>query len=322
MKTNTVNLFLEQIMGITIISYYYFLFFKLFLNEGVVFIFEQYLNLAIIICLIGVPLFMVEFLNIGFEARFHSILTEPAHFVAVILPALFYAFYKKNNFKLVILTTTFFAAMSSLGFLALMINIVATRKINFKIILILFLLIAGFAYPLYSLNESIKIRVNDSFEVLVEKDLTGANLSTYAFFSNAFVAVESIKSSPLIGSGLGAHILTREKYLSNIDGIQGFEQHIFLNEKDANSLFLRITSDLGLIGIFFTFLFLFKNYVSDKSINGIISKCILSYFICKLIRDGHYFSPEMYFFIILYYFNKKDFEKTKSLNSNNVILLS
>lgn len=305
--TNNIYLFLEQFFGIFLISFYYLLFYKLFNKEDLVSIFEVYVRFCVFISIIGVPLYIVDFINIGTAARFKSILTEPAHFIAIILPALFYVFYKKQRKKIIIFGSVFFAAMSSLGFLSLLINFFINRRINFKTILYSLVFISIIIYPIYSYNETIKFRVDDSVKVLTESNLTGVNLSTFSLFSNVFVSIESFKSSPLIGRGLGSHILSREIFLNKIDGIEGFDQYITLNAKDANSLFARVTSDLGLIGIFFVLLFMKRNYVNGYSINGIISKSILGYFICKLIRDGHYFSPEMYFFVFFYYYNHKNF---------------
>ncbi len=311
--TNNIYLFLEQFLGLFLISFYYLLFYKLFYKEGLISIFEVYVRFCVFISIIGIPLYIVDFISIGTAARFKSILTEPAHFVAIILPALFYVFYKKRRKIIIIFGCVFFAAMSSLGFLSLFINFFINRRISFKTILYSLVFISIIIYPLYSYNETIKFRVDDSVKVLTERNLTGVNLSTFSLFSNVFVSVESFKSSPLIGRGVGSHILSREIFLNEIDGIEGFDQYISLNAKDANSLFARVTSDLGLIGIFFVLLFIKRNYVNGYSIYGIISKSILGYFICKLIRDGHYFSPEMYFFVFLFYYNYKHFTELKKV---------
>jgi hypothetical protein len=114
-----------------------------------------------------------------------------------------------------------------------------------------------------------------------------------------------------MGNGIGSHQISRQIYLNNIEGIEVFEEMGMenLNAQDAGSLFSRIMSELGLIGIIGLIYFIVKLYVpySEKIEfeNSVIAKAILLYFFAKLLREGHYFSPEMYFFVFIYFFNKK-----------------
>jgi O-antigen ligase len=132
-------------------------------------------------------------------------------------------------------------------------------------------------------------------------------LSTYALLSNFFITVKVFKESPFFGNGLGSHQISHSKYIDKLSGVEDFynsyyERFIDLNAADANSLFLRIISEVGILGLVLVIYFLVKFYCNASN-NYIISRSILIYILYKLFREGHYFSPEMYFFICIYYFN-------------------
>ena len=321
-QKNSLILFLEQFLGVAFVSTYYYHFFKFFSVDNIRFVFEKYVSMATFICLIGIPIYIYDFSLISIEARFKSVLTEPAHFVAIILPALFYVGYCWNRSKFLVLFTSFLLSLSAVGYISAIFNLILTRVGNLRKSFLAFIFILPLAIIFYFYSVNFKVRIDDSSKVVLDKDLTGVNISTYSFFSNAFVALESIQLNPLIGQGFGAHILTREKFLYNVNGIEGFSEFFALNQKDGNSLFLRVSSDLGFIGLALIIFFIIHNYVPGNTKNGLISKSVLVYFCAKLLRDGHYFSPEMYFFVMIYYFNKLEYLKLKFGSKNFTKLIN
>ena len=74
------------------------------------------------------------------------------------------------------------------------------------------------------------------------------------------------------------------------------------NASDGGSLFNRVMAELGLIWLIGLFIFIYLYGRGLTGVNQIISKSILVYFSVKLIRAGHYFSEEMWFFVMMYYF--------------------
>jgi hypothetical protein len=236
-----------------------------------------------------------------------SIMLEPAHYVTVVIPAYYYALKNKifARYIFVVLLISILLSGSSLGLLALCLSIllVPDRIRVFRLVLgllysVVFIVILYFSY------EPLRLRVDDTVKAIVTDDFEGINLSAYALVSNLYVARRSFEEHPIIGSGLGSHELTHEKYIYGIRGIEGFREQIDLNAKDAGSLALRIMSDLGLAGLFLAGYFLVANYYRDRARPHLmyISKAVLLYFFCKLLREGHYFSPEMYFFVFAYVF--------------------
>ena len=175
----------------------------------------------------------------------------------------------------------------------------------------------------YTTFEPFKLRLDDTVNSSINGDLSKANLSTYALLSNLYVSTQSILSNPLIGNGIGSHINSRKLYLGSIEGIEVFEKMEMdtLNAQDAGSLFSRVMSELGLVGLIGIFYFIWKFYVANTeeelSLHTIVSRGIILYFFSKLFREGHYFSPEMYFFVFLYVFNKYESVKHETLKLTN-----
>lgn len=301
-KTNLLPNWLEQFVGISICSYYYYLFFSLFNKEEFLSLFRLYAYVTFLLILIG-------YCTLPFDKyegiKFRSFFLEPAHFATVCIPALFYFIQKKDTVKVVIFVVAFILTFSAVAFIGLLICILFKYKPSVKRVLVSLFIVVIVSIITYSTIGDIRLRVDDTVRTLQTSNIEKANLSTYALLANLFVMQNVFKESPMFGNGLGSHVLSHNKYLQKIEGVEIFEQYFYLNSKDANSLFIRVISDLGMFGILIVILFLYKNYVSVPDEQNIIAKGILIYFLLKLLREGHYFSPEMYFFIFYYFFNKQ-----------------
>jgi len=169
------------------------------------------------------------------------------------------------------------------------------------------------AVGVYLISDNVKLRVDDTLKSSESLDVTGANYSTYAIIANLFVTENVLEHSPIIGNGLGSHQLSSKMYLDDLIGIDTITELKDLNADDAASLTLRILSDLGILGIGLVLLFIYKNYTKDPELY-VFSRAFIVYFFYKLFRDGHYFPPEMYFFVMGYYFLKlKSISKIKQI---------
>ena len=129
--------------------------------------------------------------------------------------------------------------------------------------------------------------------------------------SNLFVAKCNFSDHPL-GSGMGSHfVMHTEKYLfemrppSYLVTLKSEK----INAPDAASLFIRLFSELGIFGLILVFGFMYKAFTSFKYKNLFLAHGIVIYLLLKLFRDGHYFSPEFFFFIWILYFSLKEAKK-------------
>jgi len=309
--------YLMQVVGISIVSIYYYVFFRR-MGMSSLEMFQKYCGVAYIVAIIGLVIFLYNLLILGEFIRIESIMDEPAHLSALILPAWYYSMTMGplKSKKFVVFSLVLILSGSSVGFLGVMLGVVLASNFNLIRVVLLGFLGSILLFLAYNFDDNFKLRVDDSISVVSTLSMSGANLSTYALFSNAYVAYYSFIDNPFFGGGLGSHKASRDKYLDNIDGIETFEQYFSLNEKDANSLFLRIVSELGVMGLIIVFGFIIRFGSSLKGEDRVVSRGILLYFFTKLLREGHYFTPEMYFFIMCYYFVNKQSNRNKLKKMN------
>jgi O-antigen ligase len=262
-----------------------------------------------------------------------SILQEPAHFGAVMAPAMFvallniiknkkYFISKIMSLAIIFSTLLSFSAVSYIGIIIAVVLIMLNyRTVKFIAagILILFALTI-FSYRNFS---TLKLRADDTFLVMTNRiPLEFANLSTFAFVSNFLVTKKNFTDSPLFGSGLGSYPISYEKYIKQVINID--KRTIFLNNTDADSLLLRLISETGLLGVVLFFYFIIRFYVSKRKDDyyWMISNSILCLFIINLLRMGNYFYNGFIIFIWMYYFTGKNISNHGEVGSLSEFTIS
>jgi len=252
---------------------------------------------------------------------------EPAHFATVVLPAFFYyannlISNRKCKFETLVILVAILLANSSLGFIGLSFAVVfLIKKPSLPKASAIVILLLVFSLSLYKFNSGFKLRFDGTKNALISGNVEDVNLSAFALVSNFFVGIENFKGNVLFGGGLGSHVLAYNRHIAAIKGADRFKDFmglnlIGLNSKDACSLFIRIMSELGVVGLISVFYFLIKFDVARPEGGRTISKGALIYFLLKLMREGHYFPPEMYFFVMLYIFNYLEQKSQCLLYSN------
>ncbi len=302
LSTNELQRVFSQLSGICLVSVFFYSFFvnvdyRLNLER----IFKIYCLIAFYVCLIGIFFSVVDLVVTGSFTPVKSIMLEPAHFATIIFPAYYY-YYNSKDRKYIVVLSAIILSFSSLAYLALMFSFFYQNVKNLKKIVFIIALIIITFFLLYVFFPQFNIRVKDTVSALISKDLTGVNLSSFALVSNLYISFENFKQNPIFGGGIGSHIIRYLQKIDSINGAETFFQYIGLNSQDANSLGLRIFSELGIVGVFFTSFFIVRH---RRGYFSLINEAIVFYFFCKILREGHYFSPEMYFFVFLYYFNSK-----------------
>lgn len=252
--------------------------------------------------------------------RINSIFSEPSQFAIMISPAVFISIHHlltgsyifiKRKWCMVLLFASILSA-SSTGYLGVLFSIIII-VINFRRFfdLLIVSVIGFFAVLLLYFNvEEFKSRVDASLNIYQEKNLTinDINSSSFVQYNNFHVASTNFIEHPIFGTGFGSYPLAYEKYsLTKAEDFlirNGFE----FNAQDANSLFLRVMAELGLVGVLFLFIFTFKCFVikvevgSDK-VSWLISGALLVLILLYYLRQGNYFLNGFPFFMWLYYYN-------------------
>jgi hypothetical protein len=294
---------------------YYFYFFRMIGNDSDR-AFVAYAKVAYWFAVIGLFVWAGAcILGRDFE-RLRGLATEPAQFCSLVLPAYYWYAHqfitlRKHAFKVITFTITVVLTASSVGYISAAFGIVllllSKRR---KYVLIAPAIVCVLLGLAYSLSSEVQKRVNDTLLVAATGDLTGANLSTYAIISNAMVTQQVLEESPLIGNGLGSHPMSHARFLADIPGVESFIGMNLdaTNALEANSLTLRVLSELGILGLLGVCAFLVHFFVGGNSPRAAISKAILVCFFLKLLRSGEYYQPEQFFFIFIYILNYRKFK--------------
>ncbi|CAL2080227.1 O-Antigen ligase [Tenacibaculum sp. 190524A05c] len=318
-KHNHIKSLVAQIIGISISSIYYYNFLKKYGSSK---LFKVYSQFAFYIALLAIPMFYLG-INPFSKYRLNGILSEPAHYAAIMLPATYYFFREKKYLRLILIVLTIFLSRSSIGFVGLaLILVVPLLKTKFFIKYswaVLILLLLGGVYLKMEWNKPIdENKGNQLVRRLKETNkslnavATGkfekyTNLSSYAFLSNSFITKQIVSHNPL-GTGLGSYHHEYDKYynlLTPPDYLIQLKQSK-INRTDANSLFLRMTADFGLFSLLFFGYFIYRLIRVFSNENKIKEQSVSFYLLVKLIREGHYFPPEFYFFLLIFL---KDFDE-------------
>jgi len=281
---------------------------------------------------LGILFHHYKTVKMGFH-RVWSIMGEPYFLAVVLIPALFYygAIFLGNKsyrdrgvfirFGIIFTGTVF--TFSSAGFMAIgfMIVAIAWQKGFFsiqkgRIILLPLILIGIFsAYQnMQKNNFEFRTKMNQTIDAFLTSKITRAmledmNSTTFALFSNFRIAQISFNRNPLLSSGLGSHSYNYDRVFTEVFDARYLERFGELNKFDANSMFIRMISETGLLGLGMFFLFMFKYRIKRKWLEVpeltnfvLMNHGIFILFVVRLVRTGNYIGNGFFFFFFLYYF--------------------
>lgn len=275
----------------------------------------------------GVHLTKVNFAGPGLY-REYGIMGEPFYLAIALTPAVVYYLcyfnttWRKAKFRFLTLTLCYLLTYSSIAvlgfasgvFFSLYINDFfnarKSRMILLPVMIAPIIFLVSFLVNNISL---INVRFYDTTSLFMSgeiqaKEAGQSNSSTFALYSNYAIARDSFLESPLFGSGLGSHpLIYKETFLkyfpSNYLLMYGAQ-----NQQDANSKFLRLMSETGLVGlVLFMYAFIHFFAPKRKMINpalkelGAINYSIFVYIVLCLVRNGNYINVGFFFFFFIYY---------------------
>lgn len=326
--TDTFTLFLQQFVSICITAAYWF---TLVNDRNIMVYLRLYKQMAIFTALVSIFQYIMSVLGVSSLAtmswlikdqsrtpvgRSAAFLNEPSYCALVLFPLVFFGIYqlfgrykavqaiRLNFLEFIIIFAGFLFTGSSTGFFGVAVSIIVILLeygISYKQVLILALSIICLG-TVYNKVSFIHQRLNDTVHLVNGKgNLDSVNLSTQSLIINKNIAVDSFKATNGFGGGMGSHPLSYDKFVGN------YGPNIALqNNYDANSLMLRIISELGVVGIILLIYLLYKyrfrrnNNPSVQSYK-IVSRMCLCYIFMRLFRFGHYFDCGLYMFIAIYY---------------------
>ena len=339
-----------KVIGSLILPYFYYWYLWQHLSEDVIRGFRIYLKGSVIVSIVGLLLFLDSIVDFGFfeflssvlhigkhpasfGIRIASTLGEPTYFANTIAPAGFFAvcrlffndtalaqklencgLWLSRKSALLILTALVFT-YSSMAFAGFVITAILLLLIKRQIRALIAIPIVTIG--LMQLARTVP-EINDRIEGLAHASQM-ANQSVHGssaiLYNHSIITWENFKRNPLVGSGLGSHVVASKKY-SVLRGTS-FDAISEMNAADASSMFLRIASELGLFGILLTLFFLIRNYFVaensnlDSMVFKLISAACLITIILQLLRQGNFILNGFPFFVYGYFFARKSWENSK-----------
>ncbi len=247
--------------------------------------------------------------------RVHSIMLEAGHLALFFIPAVCYiiisrSFLKNNKKQALIILLAAVLTFSSSMYLGAVIALffrfydrLRKLRIFFYIVICLFVVTVSnirFNDSEYEEGSGLRpayqkiMQTAEAFSNIMDSGSSPElfehfNASTYATMSNGWIALNAPYRA--LGTGIGTHQQNYESMYSSNYYLYG------LNKEDGYSLFVRMLSEFGYIGIVLYFIFVIKFY------NGrnIISMCLLAFIFSALIKGGHYTLHCTVLFHYLYY---------------------
>lgn len=263
-----------------------------------------YLHVCVIASVIGLLMLPWHFFAHGSFGRLQSVFREPADFALVVTPGAILLFarsanYKKELVRALVVLIAILASQSSLGLAGLATGIVLAIRRSLVIPCIAAALVLGVTAMS---SAEIRHRLDSIYLVISGQGLEHVDESTFTLIKGLAVAKAALEDSPLIGEGLGSFPNAQHKFFASlppppVDFRHANSPDLYpINEKDGGSLLIRSATELGICGVVFLFWLVWR--FRSRSW---ISKAVLAFFVMKMLRHGHYFSPELFMFIGLYW---------------------
>ncbi len=278
-----------------------------------------YVRAAYLFTLAGILIWPLQCLLNHDLMRLQGLASEPAAFCVVITPALYWYASRWLHFgtcrkETLWMTLGIALSGSSTGYFGVAIGLLLLFGRRFTGVVVAIVLVATFVGGLYLFSPEVRLRADDTFGSLANSDVSEANLSTYALISNMFITGQVLSEHPVLGNGLGSHVLSSARYLQNVPGEDLVEEAAGwmtgYNAQDAASLTLRSLSELGLMGFLGILWFILHFRIKGDTGHAAISSAILTCFFQKLLRGGGYSNPEQFFFVLVYILNYRQFRGT------------
>lgn len=326
----------KQVFGIVFTGIVYYNVLYVF-NFDIKKIFNTYLRFAFWVAAFGVVNNILHLAGIHITNQYRtgtifyrelSIMGEPFYLTLALTPAIVYylvyfkKYWRERKLQVSLIILCYFLTFSSIavsGFvfgvlIALYLNdffsIRANRLAILPILVIpVFFLISTLINNIDLLNARFYDTTSLFLSSEIKVDEAGkSNASTFALYSNYVVARDSFLKNPLFGSGLGSHPLIYYETFIKYFPPRYLDKYGAQNQQDANSKFLRLLSETGLLGVilflaaFFKFLIPKRKILSDEVKElAAVNYSIFVYILLCLIRNGNYINIGFFLFFFMYY---------------------
>ena len=257
--------------------------------------------------------------------RVNSILSEPTYLATALAPVIYVSIHNLiskstflfNKFQSILILMVAILTTSSIGYLGIIISILlCTETIRIRYILFGIIITALTFALAYNNVKDFRSRIDAAQGLWINNDygIANTNNSSFVLYNNFHVAKENLIRFPFFGTGLGSHETAFKKFtLTKTLLPYDFE----FNIKDGNSLFIRLCTETGLLGLGFIFLVVARGFIYKIDIqkdhmlkHKIISQSLFVLLLLVLIRQGNYMLNGLPLIFLLYYYNGVHYKKS------------
>lgn len=286
-------------------------------------IFEVYYQSAFAMAVIAIGISLLQYRQ-GIFLRAAGLCSEPSFLGYYLAPAVCLVVFQiiapeyidkdmqMNKHRIMSMVIVFaylltFSAIAYVGIIFMLLIVwlkkdVTWKKIMIPVIVVTFALIAYIGIP------SIQLRIDETLRIFNAEDKYSMNLSSFTYYNNLQTSIKAMLYTKGIGSGLGSYQIMFDKFSL---GNSVSDVLYSLNREDANSMFLRILSEIGIVGVVGIIYFI-SHFEAKKQKKYIAySGAILSLFLLLLLRQGNYTHGGVILFVCLYV---KMWEEDKAKN--------
>ena len=243
--------------------------------------------------------------------RLNSVYSEPSQFCIVLSGCAFWAVYvisfrrcsPVNTIKAVVILVAFcmtFSAMTIPALACASLFVLTFSKVHltkyFQAIVV-----GGLLFAAFGISE-ISDRADGVWGLVSGQSKTGeVHGSSEILVTHLRAALYSVERSPFFGAGLGMHQSVYWEYIS-VSGSADLVR-VDWNAADANSMLLRVASELGLIGVAGLVFLVCRGWIRPRGNSDnlrIISCAFLCVITLQAIRQGNYFFNYFPMFFLLY----------------------
>lgn len=341
-----------KIFGGLILSYSYYWYLWQYLEQDVVKAFRFYLNGATIVAAIGLLVFLDSILPFGFYELLNSFLHigrdkafvgirvsgtmgEPTYFANAIAPAGFFAilrlFFSDSNISdhlknagiwpskstAILLLSSLLLTYSAMAYAGLSLALIFHLFLKKRLRTALFICaVFGCITLLVNKIPELERRITGVHQAITTSDLE-VHGSSAILYNHLTITWENWSRNPWIGTGFGSHPDATNKYSILADTSHRAISE--MNARDASSMLLRITSELGVAGLLLVFAFLYRNYFFANRTNTaeltlkFISVSFLLAILLNLLRQGNFVLHGFPFYVFGYYYAYQQFKKAREL---------
>lgn len=253
--------------------------------------------------------------------RVNSILSEPTYLATSLSPSVYvsirniikketFIFSKTQSITIIIISIL---TTSTVGYLGILFSILLSLNIlRLRYVFIAIIISVGGSIIAYNNVSDFSSRVNSARGLWIDKDfnIENTNNSSFVLYNNLNIAKENLIKYPLFGTGLGSHETAFKKFTLTKSLIQyNFE----FNVKDGNSLFVRLCTETGLVGLLFILFLIYKCFVYQAApkyeLYNVISQSLFILLFLSLVRQGNYMLNGLPFIFLIYLYNYLDYQE-------------